>query len=56
MFNYNYNNKYILTMHHNIPIRVLSMIKKPPVEDNKIGIVGTRPAISRNISPIVKKI
>ena len=42
-------------MHHTVTKKLLRM-KKAPIEEDEVKIIGIRPAISRTFSPIGRKI
>ena len=45
-----------LTINHRLPKNTTQHCKKTPIDDEDIEIIGTRPAISRNFSPIFRNI
>ena len=53
--NNNSNKDLHLTVHHIIP-KQLPIVKNPPVEDEDIKIISTRPAASRTFPPIGRNI
>ena len=55
MSNYNNNRKSAFNS-ASYPSKNINKYKKSPIEDEEVQIIGTRPAISRSLSPTVRNI